>query len=128
MKYIKLFEDFGVDDKLQDFCDNYLAYLIDYGFKVSLNYNEISILQPDDGMGLLDKTFSWDSVKDYVIPFIEVLYDEYNYDKLSDKIVFYTSIEKRPYIVSSFDNIIADNVFASDQQVINKILIQKPKF
>jgi hypothetical protein len=101
-----------------------LAYLIDYGFEVRINYNEITILKPDDNYF----NFSWDSVKDYIIPFIEVLYDEYNYDKLWDRVVFYTYSSK--YIPTSFDDIIADNVFTltSDKQVINKIIIEKPKF
>jgi len=38
MKYLKsIFEAAGEKVELQDFCEMYLAYLIDYGLKVEVN-------------------------------------------------------------------------------------------
>ena len=133
MKYIKLFEDL-FKDNLQDFCDNYLAYLKDEGFNVYINSSgwthgqgEITILHRNEDGFTLDE-FSWDEVKDHIIPFLQMLYKEYNYDKSIDKILFFTSNAK--YITKSFDDVVSDKIFPVTNMPINKsikkIIIKKP--
>jgi hypothetical protein len=142
MKYIKLFEDL-FEDNLQDFCDNYLAYLKDEGFNVYINSavsmygwknGEITISYPSGSYNpfrninfMLDD-FSWDVVKDHFIPFLQMLYKEYNYDKSTDKIIFFTPNAK--YITKSFDEVVNDKIFPVTNMPINKdikkIIIKKP--
>ena len=71
MKYIKLFEGFN---NLEDFCNSYLAYLLDEDFKFDITEMKGCcklIISNDD-------IFNWDNVKDYIIPFFEVLCENYN--------------------------------------------------
>lgn len=89
MKYIKLFEDV-FEDNLQDFCEQYLAYLLDDGFKVRIivrdwMITEIAIFKHDFRYG--GNPFDWNLVKDYIIPFLEILSRKYNTNK---EIVFST--------------------------------------
>ena len=138
MKYIKLFEDL-FEDNLQDFCDTYLAYLKDEGFNIYINSagwkdGEITISHPCDSYNpfrridfMLDD-FSWNEVKDHIIPFLQMLYKEYNYDKSTDKILFFTSNAK--YITKSLDDVVNDKIFPVTNMPINKsikkIIIKKP--
>lgn len=133
MKYIKLFEDL-FEDNLQDFCDTYLAYLKDEGFNIYINSSgwfdgrgEISIFHRNQDGFILDD-FYWDEVKDHVIPFLQMLYKEYNYDKSIDKILFFTSNAKN--ISKSLDDVVNDKIFPVTNIPINKsikkIIIKKP--
>lgn len=83
MKYLKKFNE-SVDNDIKLFCNNYLAYLLDDGFKI-VYYNrangiEVDIVKPTNA-SLLDviglQIFSWNDIKDYFIPFIETLKDTY---------------------------------------------------
>jgi hypothetical protein len=121
MKYIKLFEDL-FEDELQDFCDTYLAYLKDKGFDIYINSTgwvngEITISHPNENGFIIDD-FSWDEVKDHFIPFIQMLYKEYNY---KSDILFYTSNAR--YITKSFDEVISDKILSRN---LKKIIIKKP--
>ena len=79
MKYLKsIFEAAGEKVELQDFCEMYLAYLMDDGFKVEVSRTSgfkdtltISI-KPEEG------TTSWNDIKDKVIPFLSILVKSYN--------------------------------------------------
>jgi hypothetical protein len=79
MKYLKRFNESQGDfqERLRDFCETHLAYLLDEGFEVVLNdldetYDcEITIKREDQ------RTFTWDEVKDHVVPFIIHLNKEY---------------------------------------------------
>ena len=85
MKYLKRFnESVDFEEKLRDFCETHLAYLLDEGFEVVLNdldetYDcEITIKREDQ------RTFTWDEVKDHVVPFIIHLNKEYKLYKSDD--------------------------------------------
>ena len=86
MKFLKKFNE--NKDTLSDFCDNYLAYLKDDGFIVDIGFsedkpaNQITISKK----GSSDDKLVFDSseVIDVIIPFVEVLKE--NYDILDDKI------------------------------------------
>jgi hypothetical protein len=97
MKYLKkIFENDlykQVDsDELKDFCETYLAYLLDdTSFKIEVIDTERSGAKSawDSYIIWLGKTlnpriqpFRWDEIKDYYIPFVTMLCREYD---LNDK-------------------------------------------
>ena len=70
-------------DELKDFCETSLAYLIDEGFEVRLitDFSDttvrVSLLKPIDGRV---SRFNWNEVKDYYIPFLQLLSRRYDFD------------------------------------------------
>lgn len=81
MKYLKsIFEAAEEKVELQDFCEMYLAYLIDDGFKVEVNRtsgfkNTLTIkIITEKGT----KPTTWDNIKDKLIPFFTMLVKNYN--------------------------------------------------
>ena len=91
MIYLKNFNESNYDiTEIQEFCNNNLAYLIDDGFKINIQTNatsgvsslmdyeyRISIKNSYDNLGTRNKKFSWESVKDEIVPFLLVLNDKY---------------------------------------------------
>lgn len=78
MKYLKRFnESVDFEERLKDFCETHLAYLLDEGFEVVLQDlnetydSEITVKRDDKG------TFTWNEVKDHIVPFIIHLNKEY---------------------------------------------------
>ena len=78
MKYLKRFnESVDFQERLKDFCETHLAYLLDEGFEVGLNDlnetydSEITIKREDE------RTFTWNEVKNHIVPFIIHLNKEY---------------------------------------------------
>lgn len=96
MKYLKLFKESKLfrqhlDEKeLREFCEMYLAYLIDEGFEVNISkeredsityYWKVKIFKLESkdlsySRMEYDK-FKWNSVKDHFIPFFKILDDKY---------------------------------------------------
>jgi hypothetical protein len=87
MRYLKSFNE-GFKDveekkrQLQDYCDGYLAYLYDEGFRVNITdfkgygmYLEIMIIKKVDTNRI---KFSFDEVKDYFISFYKMLQQDYD--------------------------------------------------
>ena len=87
MRYLKSFNE-GFKDveekkrQLQDYCDGYLAYLYDEGFRVNITdfkgygmYLEIMIIKKVDTNRI---KFSFDEVKDYFISFYQMLQQDYD--------------------------------------------------
>lgn len=79
MKYLRIFEGAGETEcaKLKDFCEMYLAYLIDDGFGVNVTKERpfiksmaIRINPP--------RSISWNQIKDSFIPFLNMLLKDYN--------------------------------------------------
>lgn len=90
MRYLKSFRESVINsDDLQDFCDTYLAYLLDDGFKVVIDnkmykdFITIRLTQSSDTSNPLqsDEPFIWDSIKDHYVPFLQILSRNY---KISD--------------------------------------------
>jgi hypothetical protein len=94
MRYLKLFNEnyfdslaFKIREEVEDFCKDYLAYLLDENFELEvtkytdtsrdLNTIKIGIRREPEKFG----TFKWDEVKDQVIPFLQVLKERYTLDK-----------------------------------------------
>ncbi len=85
MKHLKKFneslEPVEVDE-LKDFCENCLAYLLDDGYNVSVSMRD-QVKYPDKpyiivSLGLLEpRKFYWNDVKDYYIPFLQMLQRRY---------------------------------------------------
>jgi hypothetical protein len=87
MKYLKTFESIDLEKDLRDFCETYLAYLLDGDFELSViwqgrgymgpqkdcyNINLCKLNYEEQAIG-----FNWLEVKDYFIPFIHMLDKQY---------------------------------------------------
>jgi hypothetical protein len=86
MKHLKKFESLinpeKVDkEELKDFCEMYLAYLLDEGFEIhivehyfmcEINLHKVGYLEQWQYNG-----FKWEEIADRFIPFLKVLYDNY---------------------------------------------------
>ena len=91
MKHLRKFNESLNKEELQDFCDTYLAYLLDEDFSIEylgkksnkdLDDSEIISLKKGyrtDSMAIADPSlmFSWDEIKDHFIPFIHMLSKQY---------------------------------------------------
>ena len=81
MKYLKsIFEAAGEKVELQDFCEMYLAYLIDDGFKVEVS--RTSVFKDTLTIKIIaengTKPTTWNNIKDKLIPFFSMLIKNYN--------------------------------------------------
>lgn len=91
MKWIKIFEEYDNDIEIQNFSNDYLAYLIDKGVKVivrreiggncrifigNLNNSIGSYINFDHKANTIG--LKWSDIKDDIIPFISILKDKYN--------------------------------------------------
>ncbi len=84
MKYLKKFnESIDSEEQLHDFCETYLAYLLDGDFELSVIWNQhnktkdrynINICKLERGYAT---GFTWLEVKDYYIPFLHMLNNHY---------------------------------------------------
>lgn len=95
MKHLKPFNESkeNLKEELQDFCDNSLAYLYDEGYTISLsvrdqvkypgkNHIVVSLGLPEENhvpttYGNGYQKFNWQDVKDYYIPFLQLLVRRY---------------------------------------------------
>ena len=94
MKHLKMFKE-SVDEndkldylfELRDFCDNSLVYLLDEGYEVDV-FNDISsvthIALSLPGRNSSEE-FYWNDVKDYYIPFLQLLSRRYKLDTYSSR-------------------------------------------
>lgn len=111
MRYLRKFNestDGGFSD-FKKFCEDSLAYLIDDGFRVKVDAE-------DDTLSILIHKFSfpnwtnftWDDVKDDVIPLLEVLKEKYYFNENISFIgedLNYNNF----YLSYKYDNILNDN-------------------
>jgi hypothetical protein len=86
MRYLKRYNESVSEEDLRDFCESSMAYLIDEGFTIkihgqrttpfsSLPKGHFNIwLQKDNAKSF----FKWDEVKDYYIPFLQLLSNRYD--------------------------------------------------
>ena len=71
-------------EEIQEFCENCLAYLIDEDFRIQTNLWDldpvsVSFVLIRRFSGKIEPIlFSWDDVKDYYIPFLQMLLKKYN--------------------------------------------------
>ena len=77
MRFLRKFNEAVNKKELKEFCEMYLAYLIDEGF-------EIEIVS-EDGLEFVriydyqDRAFQWSEVKDHFIPFLRMLELSFSY-------------------------------------------------
>ena len=151
MKYLKKYNE-SVDDKLlelQEFCNSYLAYLIDDGFNIKCNKgNGFLLINIEKNIKMLSRInsvtelnnnfikglFKWDDIKDDFIPFYNILSNKYNILEVSlfcDAISIPWFRQKNPKIVITSDDILEDKIndkidniqFFSNKKVVNTTLI-----
>lgn len=92
MKYIKIYEDFenesdieAVLEKLQNYCDTYLAFLKDENYIIETKHYlyDIVIEISKSSNNVKDGFFRWNHIKDYLIPFIQILNEEYKLSNIT---------------------------------------------
>lgn len=86
MKYLRYINESYDLSTIRNFCEEYLAYLIDDGFKIEVvesygYYEKFPILEISR-----DEKFKWSDIKDTVLPFLIILRDEYN---MQHAVIFY---------------------------------------
>lgn len=93
MRYLKPFNESKKFDDLKTFCEENLAYLFDNkDYRITFrsdttdpftieNYKYISITKFNRVQGVIN----WCDIKDYLIPFINALQDEYKLNKFVNK-------------------------------------------
>lgn len=116
MKYIKLFESWedvelyydNLLDEVKDFTEQSLAYLVDDGWELNFELNKttklINYMYPTDSKLVvismnLDEEVSWDSIKDKILPFLQLLDRRY---KLEDSS---RNRSDKPYVI--YDGLIS---------------------
>ena len=90
MRYLKTFESVDLESDLRDFCETYLAYLLDGDFELSVIWNghgylgreeddyNINLCKLNWDLGWGKATdFTWNDVKDSYIPFLHMLDKQY---------------------------------------------------
>lgn len=141
MKYLKKYNE-NADSKLlelQEFCNSYMAYLIDTGFQIKCEYGKyvnkediyikfnkvVTINSNIDKEIFKSRLFNWDDVKDDFIPFYEILSNKYDIVEkflLCDRIRG-SNINPRKKIIS--DDILEDKVNEKiDNTLIHSIIIR----
>ena len=107
--------------KLEEFCGDYLAYLIDQGFRSTITSGfdareRYSVMKLGFDYRIITigsrYVFDWNDVKDYVIPFLQVLDDNY-------RIYYWVTNDEKKQIrfrtnsggkIISYEDVINDNV------------------
>jgi hypothetical protein len=97
MRYLKLFKESVSTSELKSYCDNYLAYLYDDGYVVTLVRYDKKYYGSDDFYFRMSvrrdrdfyktkksEEFYWNDVKDQFIPFLYQLNKDYKLDDLKD--------------------------------------------
>ena len=80
MRYLRKFNE-SITDDLQSFCNDNLAYIIDEGFRVKVDRYEDNQVKIEIHKFYFPNwtKFTWDDVKDDVIPFLDILRDKYSF-------------------------------------------------
>lgn len=128
MRHLKNFNESMSKEDLQDFCESSLAYLIDEGFTINVYTHDDprSGLPKGESNIWLQKNkefFKWDEVKDYYIPFLQLLSNRYDiggFDHVDETNVRFRYRHKKEYTFVnltknfSYARVINDNIFDSE--------------
>ena len=113
MRFLRKFNEAVNKKELKEFCEMYLAYLIDEGF-------EIEIVS-EDGLEFVriydyqDRPFQWSEVKDHFIPFLRMLELNYNLeDKRNGNLVCFDS--PHSHRMYNLNQILNDNLRNRDKK------------
>jgi hypothetical protein len=118
MRYLKRFNEAIEPDEIKDFCEQYLAYLLDDGyalaFRESGRITQVDFVKPKEsplhgrwspGFGGTVDWMDWDHIKDRFIPFLQMLDKEYD---VKDNLIFFEI--RGGAQVMSFQDVIDDKV------------------
>ena len=138
MKYLKrIFE--GIEqsdiDELKDFCEMYLAYLMDDGWNVTVNnWSESKLFEKIDEMNVyisilpLQRTANWEDIKDHFIPFFSMLIKRY---ELVETLLRIRGVNARKFSLQKNVIKFCENSFTSENilndEVPNKQEVKKIK-
>jgi len=91
MRYLKKFNEAIEPDEIKDFCEMYLAYLLDDGYALSFRESgrvtQIDFLKPKtDVEHIAVDWMDWDQIKDSFIPFLKMLDKQYD---VKDNMIFF---------------------------------------
>jgi hypothetical protein len=83
MRYLKKFNEAIEPDEIKDFCEQYLAYLLDDGyalaFRESGRITQVDFVKPKTDVEHISVDWmDWDRIKDSFIPFLKMLDKEYD--------------------------------------------------
>jgi len=118
MKIIKLFERFIDEDKLEQFCKDNLAYLIDAGYSFTLDYMDDDVYDNATEITIFKKSninndvasFNLSEIIDDFIPFLLLLDKKWNLLKYaSDEVVYFKHEDDDYYNYQSIDDLIYQN-------------------
>lgn len=131
MIYLKKFNESKSINYLQELIDNYLAFLKDDGFVVSLttqrNSYNICIHKEDSRRNNnsfflhTSDTFSWENIKDYLLPFLQLVEENYKIEGVN----FYEEVNdnwENTFImdIDSLNTITEYDTIDNIQIIINK--------
>jgi hypothetical protein len=125
MKHLRRFNEDLTQDELRDlkeFCESCLAYLLDEGFEIDYekgtgDFHWIDLWGSKDEEYDNPISYTWDQVKDYYIPFIQLLKSRY---KLVDSII-YVKIGAGQDFATSFEQYTFDEVLNDEVYYTGKI-------
>lgn len=111
MRYLKRFNEAIEPDEIKDFCEMYLAYLLDDGYALAFNESgritRIDFIKPKTDVEHISVDWmNWDEIKDSFIPFLKVLDKQYD---IKDNLIFF-QIRAAAQIKMSFQDVIDDKV------------------
>jgi translation elongation factor P/translation initiation factor 5A len=111
MRYLKRFNEAIEPDEIKDFCEMYLAYLLDDGYALAFWENgrvtQIDFVKPKtDVEHIAVDWMDWDQIKDSFIPFLKVLDKQYD---IKDNLIFF-QIRGAAQVKMSFQDVIDDKV------------------
>jgi hypothetical protein len=111
MRYLKYYE--SLNTTLEDFCTNYLAYLLDDGFSFELDHGK-KYINVDFYRISGSSNFKWSDIKEHFIPFLAMLDKSYSVNSGVD---FYL---KEPECQGSQHRFI--NFMINKEDIINDIV------
>lgn len=116
MRYLRKFNE-SINDDLQSFCNDNLAYLIDEGFRVKVDRTENNQVKIEIHKFYFPNwtKFTWDDVKDDVIPFLDILRDKYSFFE-DIKFVSEDQYYNYFYLEYKYDDVI-DDTFTLNQDL-----------
>jgi hypothetical protein len=117
-------------EELEEFCNDYLAYLKDSGFDISitkpadvlkkytshLNYISIKLFKKDN----INYKFDWSEIKYDFVPFFEILITKYKLDKLYDDFCIEVVVDRSEIFLTK-DDVMQDR---KDPKGINYLWIK----
>jgi hypothetical protein len=130
MRYLKKFNESNISEtwleELKDFCETNLAYLLDQGFEFKYDINRRNFPELYFSGSAVNielqmhnqSTFSWSQVKDYYIPFIQLISRRYELDYYRGKKTTANSViclQQDEYVYVTLQDIIEDRIDDQDE-------------